>query len=164
MSLNPTDRFSQILSEPLVEVSLGEREASIRTDPNRGWLWMLHTTPDGQSISRLRSPEHFRYISEYEGGARYLAGHLTEDRIERVEVDGAVSAVANGLWLVILPSADAATVRFLDGEGNVIIEYAIEAVPAPRRRRWYERVLNLFSMPRGRHTFKSRGPRARPWD
>ena len=159
MSVDPTDRFRQVMSEPLVEVSLGEREASIRTDPTKGWLWMLHTIPGSQSISRIRDPKHLRYASEYAGGARYLAGHLPFDEVVEIEVPGvelSASAIGNGMWLAIVLSADAAMVCFLDSDRNVVHKYPVEAVPSPRPVRWYDRIISLFSIPRRRRTFRSK--------
>ncbi len=156
MSLDPTDAFRRVMSEPLVQISLGEREASIHTDPTKGWLWILYTTPDGRDISRIRSADPCEYASAYIGGSHYIAGHMP-DKAEEVEIEGtelAASATGHGMWITILPSADAAIVRFLDADRNVVQECPVEAVP-PRTSRWFDRILNLFPRtPRGRHTFR----------
>ena len=156
MPTDPTDAFRQVMSEPLVQVSLGEREASIHTDPIQGWLWMLYTTPDGRDISRIRSADPCEYASEYIGGARCVAGYMP-DKAEEVEIEGtemAASATGHRMWITILTSADAAIVRFLDADRNVVQECAVEIAP-PRASRWFDRILKLFRRtPRGRHTFR----------
>lgn len=156
MSLDPTDAFRRVMSEPLVQVSLGEREASIHTAPTKGWLWILYTTPDGQDVSRIRFADACEYTSEYIGGVRYIAGHMP-DKAEEVEIDGtemAASATGQGMWVAILPSADAAIERFLDADGNIVRECPVEMVP-PRTSRWFDRIVNLFPWtPRRRHTFR----------
>ncbi len=156
MSLDPTDAFRQLMSEPFIQVSLGEREASIHTGPTQEWLWMLYTTPDGRDISRIRSADPCEYASEYIGGARYIAGHMP-DKAEEVEIEGtelAASATGHGMWVTIIPSADAASVRFLDADRNVVLECAVE-IAHPRTSRWFDRILKLFRRtPRGRHTFR----------
>lgn len=104
VSLEPTDAFREVMSEHLVQVSLGEREASIHTDPSLGWLWMLYTTPDGRDISRIRFADSCEYASEYICGVGYIAGHMP-DKAEEVEIEGtemATSATGRGMWITVI--------------------------------------------------------------
>ena len=156
---HPLDQIREMMSEPLAQVALGEQRASLYTDQYRGWVWMLQTDPNDWNLIRIRLPEPCEFTSTRNQDWHFLAGHMPDDA-ESVEIagsDSAASASGNGLWLTILPLADAATARFLDRDGNIVGECAIPPCRAPKKPpRSALSKLNPFSTPRGKHTFRSR--------
>ena len=156
---HPLDQLRQVLSEPLVQVTLGEQRASLHTDSDKGWVWLLQTDPSDWNITRIRRQEPSEFSSLHNQDWRSLAGHMP-DEAKSVEIAGpesVASASGDGMWLSILPLADAATVRFVDEDANVVWEYAIAPCRAPKESlRSALSKLNPFSISRGKHTFRSR--------
>ena len=156
--MHPLNQIREVMSEPLVQVALGEQRASLHTDPDKGWVWMLQTDPNDWNLIRIRQPEPCEITSSHNQDWRFLAGHMPDDA-ESVEIAGAESAASasgNGVWLAILPLSDAATARFLDKDQNVVRECVVTPYRSSKMsRRLVYKMLNPF-MRRGRHTFRSR--------
>lgn len=156
--MHPLDQIREVMSEPLVQVTLGEQTASLHTDPDRGWIWMLHMNPNDWNLIRVRRSETCEFTSARNRAWRFLAGHMPDDAesVEIAEAESAASASGNGVWLAILRPSDAATVRFLGNDQNVVREYTVTPYRSSRMpRRLVYKMLNPF-MRRGRHTFRSR--------
>lgn len=156
--MHPLDQIREVMSEPLVQVTLGEQTASLHTDPDSGWIWMLHMNPNDWNLIRVRRSETCEFTSARNRAWRFLAGHMPDDAesVEIAEAESAASASGNGVWLAILRPSDAATVRFLGNDQNVVREYTVTPDRSSRMpRRLVYKMLNPF-MRRGRHTFRSR--------
>ena len=154
----PSDQIRQALSEPLVQVALGEQRASLHTDLESGQIWMLQTSLNDWDITLIRL-ESSELASTHNQDWRFLAGHMPDgaESVEIVGSESAASASGRGMWLTILPLADATALRFLDRDGNIVCECPIAPYRAHKKSlRSALTKLNPFSMPRGKHTFRSR--------
>ena len=156
---HPPDQIRQALSKPLAQVALGEQRASLHTDLDKGSVWMLQTNPNDWDISQITRTAPRKFASTLNGEWRSLAGYMPDGAMS-VEISGSepsASASGHGMWLAILPLADATTARFLDRDGNVVCECTIAPYRAPKKSlRSALSKLNPFSTPRGKHTFRSR--------
>ena len=125
------DQLRQTLSEPIVQVALGEQQASLHTDTDKGSVWILQTVSNDWNLIGLPQQEPCDFSSIHNQDYRFLAGHMLDEAMS-VEISGSessASASGHGMWLAILPLADATTARFLDRDGNVVCECTIATLP-----------------------------------